>query len=113
MLRIPKYLTAFLAILLLASCGTISQIHKFERIEEPAKIDFSKFDKIIFLDFINRSNSPLYYDEESIPITQTIPDKIYYHLNESGLFEGQKIIKTKSRKFIQKGNLIISGDLIK
>lgn len=113
MLTIPKYLAAFLAIISLVSCGTISKVHVVQNVKESAKIDFSQYDKIIVLDFKNKTNLPTPIDKEKILITQSFADKIYHHLSESANFSDINLIKTKSKKFIKRKNLVISGDITK
>lgn len=111
MLTIPKYFTAILAIFLLCACGTISKVHTLKDVKEAAKIDFSKYDKIVILDFVNKTNHPPYLNKNKIPITQSFADNIYYKISRSKRFADKKVIKTKSEKFIQSKNLVIIGEI--
>lgn len=99
-----------ITLIFLSSCGSISKLHLSHN-QEIAKIDFAKYQKIIILDFVNKTNKTLNTKDGKAKITQILADKIYHNLQDSTVFENKNIIKTKSKKFIKKGNLIISGNL--
>ncbi|MBL6664285.1 MAG: DUF4410 domain-containing protein [Rickettsiales bacterium] len=107
-----KYLS-ILAIFLLTACGTISKIHQPGKVKIPAQIDFNKYEKVVIMDFANNTGEPIFIDQNKTPITQSFADKIYHQLKRSPNFADTNLIKTKSEKFIQKGNVIITGQITK
>lgn len=94
-------------IFLLTSCGSISKI------KSSSKIDLGKYERVVIMDFDNKTGKAIFIDQNKTPINQSFPDKIYHQLHSSPEFADINLIKTKSANFISKGNLVITGEITK